>query len=162
MSSNIGTAGRAAVVRAGEGQAVRWGRAGTVRVVAGAASTDASFSVCEVTEPPGSAAPLHIHHGEAEGFYMLDGEIELTCGDDVVIARVGDFVYAPRDVAHKYTVIGERPARVLLLFSRPGFESFFLEGGTPLDRQPAGPPDPTVFQRLIQKYDLELLEAPPH
>jgi hypothetical protein len=65
-------------------------------------------------------------------------------------------------VPHKYTVTGDRPARVLLLFSRPGFESFFAEGGAPLDQPPAGPPDPEQFQRLVRKYDMELLEIPGH
>ena len=46
--------------------------------------------------------------------------IELTCGDQTLTAAAGDFVYTPRDVPHKYAVVGEQPARVLLLFSRPG------------------------------------------
>jgi hypothetical protein len=41
--------------------------------------------------------------------------------------------------------------------SRPGFEQFFLEAGAPLDEPPAGPPDPAHMQRLLEKYDLELL-----
>lgn len=152
----------AVVVRAGEGQSVRWGPAGIIRVIAGARSTDESFSVVEVTEPPGAAAPLHTHHAEAEAFYLLDGEIELTCGEQTVTARAGDFVYAPRGVPHKYVVVGDRPTRVLLLFSRPGFETFFLEGGSPLDQAPAGPPDPGAMRRLVEQYDMELLEAPAH
>jgi quercetin dioxygenase-like cupin family protein len=154
--------GAAAIVREGEGQAVRWGPAGVVRVLAGADSTDGCFSLVEVTEEPGSAAPLHIHHGEAEGFYILEGTIELTCGEDTVTATAGDFVYAPKDVAHKYAVVGDRPARTLLLFSRPGFESFFLEAGAPLEEPPAGPPDLDAFRRVVEKYGLELLETPGH
>ena len=60
---------KAAVVRAGDGQVVRWGRAGRIRFLAGADSTAGSFSVVESIEPPGSGAPLHVHHGEAEAFY---------------------------------------------------------------------------------------------
>jgi quercetin dioxygenase-like cupin family protein len=149
------------VVRPGEGLSVRWGPAGTIRILAGADSTDGSFSVVESTEAPGSAAPLHVHHGEAEAFYILEGTIELTCGDQTLTAGAGDFVYTPRDVPHRYAVVGEQPARVLLLFSRPGFESFFAEAGAPLDR-PAAPPDPEVFQRLVAKYDMDLLEVPGH
>lgn len=154
--------GAAVVVRAGEGTAVRWGPAGVIRIIAGADSTGGAFSLVEVTEEPGSAAPLHVHHGEAEGFYILQGTIELICGADTLTATAGDFVHTPKDVPHKYTVIGEQPARVLLLFSRPGFESFFAEAGAPLDQPPAGPPDPEVFRRLVEKYDLELLETPGH
>jgi mannose-6-phosphate isomerase-like protein (cupin superfamily) len=152
----------AVVVRSGEGQSVRWGPAGIVRFIAGAGSTDGSFSICEVIEPPGSGAPLHIHHAEAEGFYLLEGTVELTCGAETVTARAGDFVYGPRNVPHKYVVVGDRPARLLLMFSRPGFESFFAEGGAPLDQPPAGPPDLEAMRRLVAKYDMELLETPAH
>lgn len=152
----------AVVVRAGEGQTLRWGPQGTIRIIAGASSTDRSFSIVETTEPPGSGAPLHVHHGEAEGFYILDGAVELTCGAKTVSGRAGDFVYAPKDVPHKYVVVGDKPARILLLFSRPGFEMFFAEGGSPLDRPPAGPPDPKAFRRLVENYSMELLETPTH
>ena len=60
---------------------------------------------------------------------------------------------------HKYVVTGDRPARVLLLFSRPGFERFFAEGGSPLDEPPSGPPDPEKMQRLLAEQGLELLEG---
>jgi quercetin dioxygenase-like cupin family protein len=158
VQSQAGTG--AVVVRSGEGQIVRWGPAGTIRVLAGAGSTDRSFSIVEVIEPPGSGAPLHVHHEEAEGFYILEGRLELTCGQGKVVAATGDFVYAPKDIQHKYVVLGNQPARLLLLFSRPGFENFFLEAGSPLDQSPAGPPDPAAMRRLVKKYGMELLEAP--
>ena len=148
----------AVVVRGSEARAVRWGPTGTIRILGGADSTAGTFSVVEALEEPGSAAPLHVHHGEAEAFYVVDGTIELTCGDDTVTAGPGDFVHTPRDVPHRYAVVGDRPARVLLLFSRPGFESFFLEAGAPLDGPPGGPPSPEV----LAKYDLELLGPPSH
>ena len=132
-----------------------------MRIVAGADSTDRSFSVVEVSDAPGVGAPLHVHHGEAEAFYILDGTIELTCGSEKVVGRAGDFVYTPKDVAHKYVVTGDKPARLLLMFSRPGFERFFAEGGAPLDQPPAGPPDADAFRRLVEKYDMELLESAP-
>ena len=158
---NVST-GAAVVVRAGEGPAVRWGPGGVIRIIAGADSTGGSFSLVEATEEPGSAAPLHVHHGEAEAFYILEGTIRLTCGEDSLTATPGDFVYTPKDVPHKYAVIGAQPARLLLLFSRPGFESFFAEAGAPVDQPPAGPPDPAAFRRHVEKYDIELLETPGH
>jgi len=102
-----------------------------------------------------------VHHGEAEAFYILEGTIELTCGTEVVVGHAGDFLYAPKDVPHKYLVVGDKPARVLLLFSRPGFEMFFAEGGAPLDQAPARPPDADAFRRLVEKYDMEMLESAP-
>jgi len=160
--SNKATSAGAFVVRSGEGQTLRWGPEGTIRIIAGASTTDRSFSIVESTEPPGSGAPLHVHHGEAEGFYILDGAVELTCGAQTVTAYAGDFVYTPKDVPHKFTVAGDKPARMLVLFSRPGFEMFFAEGGSPLDQPPAGPPNPDAFRRLVEKYDMELLQTPAH
>ena len=100
-------------------------------------------------------------NAEAEAFYLLEGAIELTCGEDTLTASAGDFVHTPQGVPHKYTVVGDAPARLLLLFSRPGFESFFAEAGAPLDDPPA-PPDPERLRRLVEKYGMELLEAPAH
>ena len=75
-----------------------------------------------------------------------------------IVAGAGDLVHTPAGVPHKYTVIGDTPARVLLLFSRPGFEQFFADAGAPLDGPPAGPPTPEVLAR----YDLEVLAPPGH
>lgn len=152
----------AVLVRSGEGQTLRWGQTGRIRILAGARSTDQSFSVVECIEPPGSGAPLHVHHGEAEAFYIVEGTVELTCGVEKLMGRPGDFVYTPKDVAHKFTVVGDKPARLLMLFSRPGFEMFFAEAGSPIEQPPAGPPDPARFRSLVEKYDMELLEAPAH
>jgi uncharacterized RmlC-like cupin family protein len=105
---------------------------------------------------------LHVHRAEAEAFYILEGIVELTCGAQTVTTRAGDFVYTPKDVAHKYTVVGDQPARLLMMFSRPGFEMFFAEGGSPIDQPPAGPPDLAGFRRLVEKYSMELLDAPAH
>src|SRR6185437_13888190 len=96
----------AVLVRSGEGEMLRWGPTGKIRILAGARSTDNSFSVVECIEAPGSGAPLHVHHGEAEAFYILEGAVELTCGEDRATAHAGDFVYTPKDVAHKFTVVG--------------------------------------------------------
>jgi mannose-6-phosphate isomerase-like protein (cupin superfamily) len=152
----------AVVVRSGQGETLRWGPTGKIRILAGTSSTDRSFSVVECVEPPGSGAPLHVHHGEAEAFYILEGTVELTCGTETVTTRTGDFVYAPKDVAHKFAVVGDKPARLLMMFSRPGFEMFFAEGGSPIDQPPAGPPNVAAFRRLVEKYDMELLEMPAH
>jgi mannose-6-phosphate isomerase-like protein (cupin superfamily) len=162
LGADTAKATGAVVVRSGEGQTLRWGPAGKIRILGGANSTDRSFSIVECIEPPGSGAPLHVHHAEAEAFYILDGTVELTCGGETVTTCTGDFVYTPKDVSHKFTVVGDKPARLLMMFSRPGFEMFFAEGGSPIEQPPAGPPDIAAFRRLVEKYGMELLEAPAH
>jgi hypothetical protein len=58
--------------------------------------------------------------------------------------------------------MGAKPARLLMMFSRPGFEMFFAEGGSPIEQAADGPPDVAGFRRLVEKYDMELLEIPAH
>ena len=162
VDTEIAKTAGAVIVRSGEGQKLNWGPTGKIRILGGTGFTDGSFSVVECIEPPGSGAPLHVHHAEAEAFYILEGAVELTCGTEKLTARAGDFVYAPKDVAHKFTVLGDKPARLLMMFSRPGFEMFFAEGGTPAQQSPAGPPDVAAFRRLVEKYEMDLLEIPGH
>jgi mannose-6-phosphate isomerase-like protein (cupin superfamily) len=162
VDTEIAKPAGAVVVRSSEAQMLRWGPTGKVRILGGAGSTDGSFSVVECIEPPGSGAPLHVHHAEAEAFYILEGAVELTCGTEKLTAHAGDFVYTPKDVSHKFIVVEDKPARLLMMFSRPGFEMFFAEGGSPIEKPIAGPPDVASFRRLVEKYDMELLEVPGH
>jgi quercetin dioxygenase-like cupin family protein len=46
----------------------------------------------ESAGPYGGGVPLHVHNGEAEEFYVLDGMIELTCDTAKGVDRARDFV----------------------------------------------------------------------
>ena len=74
-----------------------------------------------MTEPPGAQAPLHVHHREDEGFYVLEGSVTLHVGDETIEARAGDFAFGPRDVPHRYDV-GPDGCRMLFICTPGGFE----------------------------------------
>jgi len=63
-----------------EGDAI-WFFNGLFVVKAAAAETKNAFTLIEVKLPPGGGAPPHIHHGEEEGFYILEGELTVNCGE---------------------------------------------------------------------------------
>src|SRR5262249_61748301 len=46
--------------------------------------------------------PPHIHREHEEGFYVLDGELELTAGTQTIRAKPGTFVMVPIGVAHTF------------------------------------------------------------
>ena len=54
--------------------------------------------------PQGGGSPLHVHHNEDEWFYVLEGELTLWIGGEVVVAPAGSFVYAAREVPHTFLV----------------------------------------------------------
>jgi quercetin dioxygenase-like cupin family protein len=66
--------------------------------------------------PPGTGVPLHIHHGEQEAIYIIDGELVAQVGDETLNAGPGDAVMLPKGVRHGWRVTGDETARILFTF----------------------------------------------
>ena len=62
-------------------------------------------------------APLHLHRGDDEAWYVLEGRLGFRIGDEVVEAGPGEAVLAPRGMAHTYWNAGGTPARYLVVMS---------------------------------------------
>ena len=109
-----------ALTRRGEGEA-RWWFAALAEITLTAEQTGGVLSIIEVTEPPGSAAPLHVHHREDETFWILEGEVAFEVGGTTIHAGAGAVVFGPRDVPHAYTA-GDGGCRMLFIMTPGGFE----------------------------------------
>ncbi len=106
--------------------------------------TGGEFGLFEVDITPGGRAGAHYHTGFTESFYVLEGSVALTLGDEVVIAGSGDFAFVPRHGVHGFANASEdEPARMLILFT-PGVarEEYFRE----LIELHVNDPDPTPEQ----------------
>jgi quercetin dioxygenase-like cupin family protein len=150
----------ATAIRAGEGEA-RWWFAALAEIKASAADTDGQLTIVEVTEPPGAQAPLHVHHREDEGFWILDGDVTFHVGDVTIEARAGDFAWGPRDVPHRYTV-GPDGCRMLFILTPAGFEGLVRDMSEPAAERTLPPasdeaPDMARVARVAQAYGCELL-----
>jgi mannose-6-phosphate isomerase-like protein (cupin superfamily) len=62
---------------------------------------------------------------------VLEGELVVQVGEEVRFARPGDFVFAPPDTPHTFANFGIWDARMLVLCSPAGLETY-------LDRLAAG------------------------
>ncbi len=122
--------------------------------------TGGAFALIECVTPPGNPGPPpHIHRREAEGFYVLEGELELTVGDTASTAGPGTFVYLPEGSLHTYRNAGDTPARFLAMISPAGLENFFEEIGEPAtdpSKPPEGPPDVEKILATVPKYGVEI------
>ncbi len=118
----------------------RWWFGALAIIKAGAADTGGQLTVIEVTEPPNAEAPLHVHHGEDEGFYVLEGSATIHVGDQVAHVEAGDFAWGPRDVPHRYTV-GPDGCRMLFICTPGGFEDLVTEMSEPAQSLTLPPPD---------------------
>jgi quercetin dioxygenase-like cupin family protein len=68
--------------------------------------------------------PLH-HHDFDEAFHVLEGELTFQVVDELVTARAGELVFAPRGVPHTFANLSARPARMMLVCTPAGFERYF-------------------------------------
>lgn len=126
------------VVARDEGQA-RWWFASLAVIKATAADTGGQMTIIEITEPPGSQAPLHVHHREDEGFWLLEGDVSFEVGDTIIEAHAGDYVFGPRDIPHRYTV-GSAGCRMLFIMTPGGFEDLVIAMSKPADSLTLPPP----------------------
>lgn len=137
-------------VRAGEGPA-SWLVGDTYTVKATSESTGGAFGLIEASIPPGSGPPPHVHTREDESFYLLDGVLEIAVGEELTVARAGDFVYLPRGITHWFKNPSVTAARTLILVTPGGFEQFFLDAGTPARPGVQAPPTgPAEFERIAE------------
>jgi len=67
------------------------GALGTIK--AAAETTNGQLAVLEFRWPQNTGSPLHVHHNEDEWFYVIEGELTLWVGGDVIVAPAGSFVW---------------------------------------------------------------------
>jgi mannose-6-phosphate isomerase-like protein (cupin superfamily) len=56
----------------------------------------------------------HVHHGEDELFYSLEGDYIVEIGSEMFRLQTGDCMLGPRGVPHAWAFAGESPGRLLL------------------------------------------------
>lgn len=85
------------------------------------------LSLLELEIKPGGGVEPHYHRGHSDSFYVLEGELEVHVGDEVVSAAPGMYVLAPPGVVHFFRNVSAAPARVLNLHTPGGFAEYRLE-----------------------------------
>jgi mannose-6-phosphate isomerase-like protein (cupin superfamily) len=160
---NTSLASRAYALSANEGEALWW-MGSLVLIKASGKDTHNQFALVEVVEHEGAEAPLHVHHNEDEGFWILEGSLTFEVGDQTIQAEAGTFLFGPKDVPHRYTV-NKGPAWLLFILAPSGFEEFIRETSEPaptssLPSRPNAPPSDEEMEQLmpiVQKYGMEIL-----
>ena len=71
------------------------------------------LSALEIAFDPGFVVDPHVHDDHLDSFFVLEGEVELTVGQDVVSAGPGTWLAAPSRSRHGFRNGGSGRARVL-------------------------------------------------
>src|SRR5271155_4243010 len=93
------------VLGAGEGPAYGFHEA-TVVIKASGQDTLGQLGVMESVHPPGLVVREHVHEGEDEMFYVLEGELNGFCEGERWTATARCFVFVPRSRARLH---GDQP-----------------------------------------------------
>jgi quercetin dioxygenase-like cupin family protein len=97
-----------------------------LQILLSAGENHDALGVVAMTFPVGSEGPpLHVHPTHGEGFYVLEGELTLQIGEDLVTAGPDTWAFAPRDVPHTLANHGPTTVRLLCVFAPGGFERRF-------------------------------------
>ncbi|MDT0606105.1 cupin domain-containing protein [Croceitalea rosinachiae] len=143
---------KAKIVRDDEGTQLRiFGNPQFHKVV----GTDTGEQVFEWVDDlaPGSGIPPHVHTKEDEIFRVLQGEVEVMVGDDVMVLKAGDMAFAPKNLVHSWKVVGEQKAKMWASAFPSGMEHMFHE----LHKMPAGPPDLKKVAAICETYGIQFV-----
>lgn len=111
--------------------------------------TNHKYIAIDVTAWPNMGPPPHIHDKESECFYFIDGEFEVTLGNEKKLVRKGDAVFIPEGVVHGFKCVSRRPGRFVALHHGHGVEGFFREIGAPVTDPNTPPTFADDFDRVI-------------
>jgi quercetin dioxygenase-like cupin family protein/catechol 2,3-dioxygenase-like lactoylglutathione lyase family enzyme len=121
--------------------------------------------VTELIVPPGGSPPRHVHHGLNDAFFLLEGEVVLSVGNETVVARPGAYAVVPVGSDHTFRVTSSTPARMLQIHDDDSFLRMVQAGGVPATEHRLPPPgevnlDGETLGRLVEEHDSHVVGAP--
>jgi len=103
--------------------------------------------------------PLHIHIKQVETFHLIEGELTVQVGDQMIEAKPGDFILIPKGVVHTYVNLKEGTvARAVGNLAPGGFYKFVAELSD--YQRTAHPPDQAKINEISAKHD-QVFVGPP-
>jgi quercetin dioxygenase-like cupin family protein len=96
-----------------------------IRMMLSGDESAGGIQVCYDLLEPGVVVPPHYQPYEDELFFVVDGEIEVTVGDETKVLRKGGFGYAPRNTTHAFRNATDKPASMFTLNTPAGHERGF-------------------------------------
>lgn len=128
----------------------------TITCKASSTDTQGAFALVEYTAAPhfrGQAPHCHVHTTEV--FYLLDGMLAFTLGDETIMATQGTSILVPPQVVHAFWNPTAAPVTFLALFSPGGLERYFAELAALVAAEPVlQPADLRKVAALTAKFDV--------
>jgi mannose-6-phosphate isomerase-like protein (cupin superfamily) len=141
------------VLRRGEAERRYTARGSMMMFKALAEQDGGDFSLMERTLPAGGRRPPpHRHTNCSEAYFVLDGLVEVTAGDEDVTLGPEGFVLVPRGTRHTFGNAGDREARLLVIHA-PAMDAYFAGLHDLWNR--GEPPSPDEERALMTRFGME-------
>ncbi|WP_277978872.1 cupin domain-containing protein [Sphingomonas phyllosphaerae] len=121
--------------------------------------TKGDLFVIEQANQRRGGPPLHVHQGEDELFYVLEGEYLVQVGDQRFSLKAGDCVLGPRGVPHAWAYAGSTNGRLLLSYAPAGKMEAFFNAWEQLGFTPGGY-SKEKDAALLRSYGMERVGPP--
>lgn len=160
MTMPIFTEDGAVVVRAAEAETIGHPAFIYSRLLVDASDVaDAHLSTVLTTLAEGvDGAKPHHHAHRSELFYVIDGEIDVLAGEQIVRAAKGDVLVVPPGMAHAFGAVAGSTAELLIVLA-PGIDRF--EYLRTLERIAYGTVPAESLLGEQERYDTWFLESEP-
>ena len=150
------------ISRAEDRQRFLWAGGTVWQVVLGAEQTGGHIALLDQSGRRGDATPMHLHPGEAEIFYVVDGTIRAFHGGTSVDLAAGSAIYLPAGQEHGMGVVSQQ-ARIVTITTPGSFSRFVQAAGVPVEGDvPAQWEfDVARLMRAAAEHDIEVTGPPP-
>lgn len=137
-----------------------------MKIVLSSKQTNGQFSMIEGVVPPGGDGGLHEHDREDETMWLVEGELEVTIGDETFMLKAGESYFAPKKVPQRLRNVGDVPARGLVVTMPGGFDEAIAQAAKPSGPEPMPFVPPTIEEltriaEVLTAHGITMLEPPP-
>ncbi len=134
-----------------------WFFGSRLTIVADHTTTGGQYDLIEGYFPPGSQTPPHRHTRYSEQLYVLSGKFTVWAGENKVVLSAGESFLIPVGTPHVVAVLGDKPARGLVVAAPSAFARLIAAVGT-LDETESS--DMELVERITAEIGDEILGAP--
>lgn len=124
-----------------------------VRILVRGEDTAGVLSAIEETIPPGAFITPHTHANDV-WVQVITGEVGVLVGDEISMARAGEWALKPRNILHAMWNAGSEPSRIIEVLTPAGSERWFEELAA------VTPGDHEGFNESCRRHDIDFVDSP--
>ena len=128
-----------------------------LRLLLRSADSPSQMAAMVVEVPPGGFVPPHLHGKEEEGYFVLEGELELRIGEDTHTLAVGDFGHVPPRTVHAYANASTAPVRFLAWTVGGPIDQFFEAMSQRVKQMPQ---DAAAMAEITARFGVQMVGGP--